>query len=262
MSPSCNPPFAAGLLGLDRRDRARPWRSAARRTGRSAARWARSDRRRRCRSAGSGRRGSAADDELRGVGGDREAEPLRAGDDGGVDADHLAARVHERAAGVSGLSAASVWMMSSISRPERERSDRPSALTTPAVTVAENPSGLPMAIDELADADGAANRRACSAGRSDAGDADDRQVGVGILADQRRPAAPRRRAATRESSAAPWTTWLLVRMRPSGVKTNPEPCPPCAAAAPLSVPDLDGDDRRTDQFYRVNDRLRVRVENS
>ena len=45
-----------------------------------------------------------------------------------------------------GLSAASVWMMSSISRPERERSDRPSALTTPAVTVAEKPSGFPIAI--------------------------------------------------------------------------------------------------------------------
>ena len=36
--------------------------------------------------------------------------------------------------------------MSSISRPDRDRSDRPSALTTPAVTVAENPSGLPMAM--------------------------------------------------------------------------------------------------------------------
>ena len=33
-----------------------------------------------------------------------------------------------------GLSAASVWRMSSISRPERLRSDRPSALTTPVVT--------------------------------------------------------------------------------------------------------------------------------
>ena len=33
-----------------------------------------------------------------------------------------------------GLSEASVWMMSSISRPDRARSDRPSALTTPDVT--------------------------------------------------------------------------------------------------------------------------------
>ena len=26
--------------------------------------------------------------------------------------------------------------------------------------------------------------------------------------------------------SAPWTTWLLVRIRPSGVKMNPEPLPP------------------------------------
>jgi hypothetical protein len=38
-----------------------------------------------------------------------------------------------------GLSAASVWITSSISRPEYERNDRPSALTTPAVTVDWNP---------------------------------------------------------------------------------------------------------------------------
>src|SRR5215471_5682258 len=45
-----------------------------------------------------------------------------------------------------GLSAASVWITSSMSRPERARSDRPSAETTPVVTVDSNPSGLPMAI--------------------------------------------------------------------------------------------------------------------
>ncbi len=35
-----------------------------------------------------------------------------------------------------GLSAASVWMISSINRPDRARMERPSALTMPAVTVA------------------------------------------------------------------------------------------------------------------------------
>ena len=44
-----------------------------------------------------------------------------------------------------GLSAASVWMMLSIRWPERERSDLPSALTTPAVTVVWNPNGFPIA---------------------------------------------------------------------------------------------------------------------
>ena len=44
-----------------------------------------------------------------------------------------------------GLSAASVWITSSISRPLRERNERPSAEMTPAVTVDSKPSGLPMA---------------------------------------------------------------------------------------------------------------------
>ena len=45
-----------------------------------------------------------------------------------------------------GLSAASVWITSSMVRPLTERIERPSADTTPAVTVDSNPSGLPMAI--------------------------------------------------------------------------------------------------------------------
>jgi hypothetical protein len=40
-----------------------------------------------------------------------------------------------------GLSAASVCRTSSIDRPVRLRSERPSALTTPAVTVHSKPSG-------------------------------------------------------------------------------------------------------------------------
>jgi hypothetical protein len=44
-----------------------------------------------------------------------------------------------------GFNAASVCNTSSIRRPERLRSERPSALTTPAVTVHANPRGLPIA---------------------------------------------------------------------------------------------------------------------
>src|SRR6478609_459181 len=44
-----------------------------------------------------------------------------------------------------GLSAASVWMTLSIKRPDWERKDRPSALTTPDVTVHWKPKGLPIA---------------------------------------------------------------------------------------------------------------------
>src|ERR1700737_4473081 len=42
-----------------------------------------------------------------------------------------------------GLSAASVWITSSMVRPLTERIERPSAETTPAVTVDSNPKGLP-----------------------------------------------------------------------------------------------------------------------
>jgi hypothetical protein len=44
-----------------------------------------------------------------------------------------------------GFNAASVWMTSSIRRPFFVRSERPSALTTPAVTVQSKPKGLPTA---------------------------------------------------------------------------------------------------------------------
>jgi hypothetical protein len=45
-----------------------------------------------------------------------------------------------------GFRAASVWMTSSMSRPDRARRDRPNALTTPAVTLYWKPYGFPMAI--------------------------------------------------------------------------------------------------------------------
>src|SRR5467141_494594 len=44
-----------------------------------------------------------------------------------------------------GFRATSLWMIASINRPSCARSVRPSALTTPALTVNEKPSGLPMA---------------------------------------------------------------------------------------------------------------------
>src|ERR1700709_2723023 len=44
-----------------------------------------------------------------------------------------------------GLSAASVWITSSMVRPLAERIERPSAETTPDVTVDSKPQGLPIA---------------------------------------------------------------------------------------------------------------------
>src|SRR5204862_6522762 len=42
-------------------------------------------------------------DALRGIAGYGEADALRHGDDGGVDADHLTTRVNQRTAGVAGI---------------------------------------------------------------------------------------------------------------------------------------------------------------
>ena len=82
-----------------------------------------------------------------------------------------------------GLSAASVWITSSISRPDCARSERPSAETTPVVTVDSKPSGLPMAITscprlsrlELPSAGGRQRHRRV--------DPHQREIGVRIVAD-------------------------------------------------------------------------------
>ena len=143
-------------------------------------------------------------DEPRGVAGDREAQALRRQDHRRVDADHFAARRHQRAAGVAGFSAASVWMMSSISRPDRARSDRPSALTTPAVTECWKPYGLPIAIAICPTRTARESPSVAHGSDGPTVDADHREIGVGILADQvgahraavgqhRPSAAPRRR---------------------------------------------------------------------
>ena len=89
-----------------------------------------------------------------------ERDALAAENHRRVDADHLAALVTSGPPELPGLSAASVWIRFSISRTVRARSDRPSALTTPAVTVCWKPNGLPMAIDELARLEAPTSRRA------------------------------------------------------------------------------------------------------
>jgi hypothetical protein len=74
--------------------------------------------------------------EARRVAGNRERQPLRGHDHRRVDADHFPVDVTSGPPELPGLSAASVCRMSSINRPDRARSDRPSADTTPLVTVA------------------------------------------------------------------------------------------------------------------------------
>ena len=92
-------------------------------------------------------RTSSPSTKLGGVDRHRKADALRAADDRGVDADDCAVARHTSAPPeLPGLSAASVWITSSISRPLSPRNVRRNAEMTPAVTVACNPSGLPIAI--------------------------------------------------------------------------------------------------------------------
>ena len=122
-----------------------------------------------------------------------------------------------------GLRATSVWMTFSISRPERPRSERPSAETTPADTVLWKPSGLPMAMaicptrtpsESPSSATGRPPAAAWITARSVAGSAPTSRAG------QLLPSVK-----VTVISAAPSTTWALVRMNPSGAMITPEPAP-------------------------------------
>jgi len=83
--------------------------------------------------------------KLRGIAGDGETDALRAADDGGVDADHLGRGRHQRPAGVAGIERGIGLDHVLDGRPLTERIERPSAETTPAVTVDSKPRGLPIA---------------------------------------------------------------------------------------------------------------------
>ena len=130
-----------------------------------------------------------------------------------------------------GLRAASVWITSPIRRPFWARSERPTALTMPAVTVDSKPSGLPIATAtwpcrtflELP---------IVAAGRRSAVSA--LKTAMSVSGSRPRMRAGKCRPSLRASSMAvtPSTTWLLVRTRPSGAMMVPEPEPSC----PMRVP--------------------------
>jgi hypothetical protein len=144
------------------------------------------------------------------------------------------------------LSEASVWSTSSISRPDCARSDRPSALTTPVVTVAWKPNGLPIAIatwptrtrrDSPSTAGGTPSAAIRTTARSVSGSSPTSVAGT------RRPSA-----SIAVIFAAPWTTWLFVSTKPSVVNTNPEPEPsarPRRSACSTSIFTTEGETRST-----------------
>src|SRR6266568_2424302 len=115
-------------------------------------------------------------------------------------------------------------------RPERDWSERPSALTTPAVTVVWKPYGLPMATAIWP------ARIACES-PSWAGTrfgASMRTTARSVCGSSPTTAAATRRPSASDTSIllAPRMTWLLVNAKPSGVKMKPEPLPPRLGRAP------------------------------
>ncbi len=122
------------------------------------------------------------------------------------------------------LSAASVCMTLSITRPATPAqvgSDRPRALTTPAVTVPARPSGLPTATTSWPTRSPLASPRRTGGGvgpsarataRSESGSVP--MTWNGVV-----PPSPN---STVPASARP-TTCALVSRKPSSVKTTPEP---------------------------------------
>ena len=126
-----------------------------------------------------------------------------------------------------GLSAASVWITFStrrLARPSRAASDRPSALTTPAVTVPANPSGLPMATTSCPTRSRAASPSGAGCGAPPV---------VRTTARSDRASRPTTRNDSSEPStnvAVPWsesaTTWADVTRWPTGSIATAEPLPP------------------------------------
>src|SRR5579871_5456073 len=119
-----------------------------------------------------------------------------------------------------GLSAASVWITSSITRP-RAGSERPSALTTPAVTDPARPSGLPTATTSWPTTSLSASPRSAGSGvgpvarstaRSDSGSAPTTRNGAEVPSEN--DAVP---------PLDPPTTCALVSRNPSPVNTTAEP---------------------------------------
>ncbi len=122
-----------------------------------------------------------------------------------------------------GFKATSLWMMASIRRPSCARRVRPRALTTPALTVKEKPSGLPMATTSWptrnvalrpSSAAGRWVASMCTTARSVAGSSPTTCAECVVPS-----------GSEMATSRAPRTTCALVRRYPSGVKSTPEPPP-------------------------------------
>ncbi len=157
-----------------------------------------------------------------------------------------------------GLSAASVWITFSTTRPAWAGSARPRALTTPAVTDPANPIGFPIATTSWP-------TRSSSASPSSAGSTVpppcSRSTARSESSSRPTTSNGTSRPSTNEADprSVPPTTCAEVSANPSGVMTTPEPAPSTPAATHL-LPNPEARDRRDQAFGDRGDHARVRVE--
>ena len=147
------------------------------------------------------RRGSGASRRSARCRPDGEADALRRADDRGVDADHLAARVDQRPARVAGIERR-VGLDDVVHQAPRVRAQRaperasprpPSRCTGSRADCRSRSRAAPRA--------GRPSRPATAGSSSSAWSADDREVGVGIVAHQRRRTGGRPASATSRRAA-------------------------------------------------------------
>ena len=132
-----------------------------------------------------------------------------------------------------GLRAASVCTTSSTSRPAGVRSDRPTALTTPDVTVWLKPSGLPTAIAICPTRMCRASAKPRQGSPVPGIDSTARSVSGSRPTTSARWVSPS--AMVTSTKGPPWMTCAFVRTRPSGVKRKPEPEPAGSRASADAV---------------------------
>ncbi|OKI23154.1 hypothetical protein A6A25_35055 [Saccharothrix sp. CB00851] len=125
-----------------------------------------------------------------------------------------------------GLSAASVWITSSITRPTRPLltgTARPSALTTPAVTEPARPNGLPTAMTSWPTCRRSASPNFAAPGASADALSTARSARGSVPTTVNGDSAPS--ANTAVPSRLPPTTCALVNRKPSSVNTTADPAP-------------------------------------
>ena len=173
----------------------------------------------------------AAGDELGGVDSDGEANSLCWQDRRSVDADHVSARVDQRTAGIPGIQRR-ISLNDIFDEPARVGAQRSSER-------ADHARGYGR-LESIRIANG--NRhlarpqvlRICRARRAADPvniDSNHGKIGGRIVANGVRGSAPPSASVT-SMRVASCTTWLLVRIKPSGCKTKPEPPPRRSRGSP------------------------------